>query len=98
MPDASESGGIGLRKNEGQNKRLVNAGQRPRFGGLPVLNAVLVAKVRLRRVELGVRLLGHLGTGRSVGVTCSLRPFTRRVRQRRASVSHHGELGEQYSE
>ena len=88
---------MGFPKNEGRDKRLVNGGDEPRFGGLPVLSAVLVAKVRLRSKPRG-RMGGHFGAGRSGGVTRSLRRFTRRVRQRRASVSRHGELGEQYSE
>lgn len=97
MPDTSESGGIGLRKNEGQDKWLVNGSHEPRFGGLPVLGAVLVTKVRLLRIELSVRLRGHLRAGRYVGVPSRLRPFTRRTRQRRARVSRHCELGEQDS-
>ena len=88
---------MGFPKNEGRDKRLVNGGDEPRFGGLPVLSAVLVAKVRLR-IKPRVRMGGHFGAGRSGGVTRSLRRFTRRVRQRRASVSRHCELSEEDSE
>ena len=54
VPHACEFGRIRFGKNEGQDKRLVNGGNRPRFGGLPVVSAVLVAKVRRLRIERAV--------------------------------------------
>ena len=51
VPHACEFERIRFGKNEGQDKRLVNGCIRPRFGGLPVVSAVLVAKVRRLRIE-----------------------------------------------